>query len=145
MDVVGRPIANEERINGASLKAAGSLLLWTRLNYSFHRRLLQLGKIKAVKWSEWKGISICIAVESHRVLTNLLLYSPLTRAWSHQPDSTETHPCILTHDVPPPTVHNTQQQVMIQKLAVNHGRFILRRRDLWPAGHHNALLACIQF
>lgn len=70
------------------IKSSRQSFAWTQLNYSFHRHLLQLGKIKAVKWSEWKGISICITATSHRVRTNLLLCaSPLTRKWSPRPDS----------------------------------------------------------
>lgn len=42
-DVIGRPIANKERINGASLKAAGSLA-WTQLNYSHTGICLNWGK-----------------------------------------------------------------------------------------------------
>lgn len=78
VDVIGRPIANKRRINGASLKAAGSLLPGHGLiTVSLAFALIGGNKGSEVEWME--GISISITGRGHKVLSNLQLYtSPLT-------------------------------------------------------------------
>lgn len=88
VDVIGRPIANKGRINGASLKAAGSLLPGHGLiTVSLAFALIGGNKGSEVEWME--GISISITGRGHKVLSNLRLYtSPLTlQTHTH----TETH------------------------------------------------------
>lgn len=56
VDVIGRPIANKGRINGASLKAAGSLLPGHGL-ITVSLAFALIGGIKGVKWSEWRVLA----------------------------------------------------------------------------------------
>lgn len=75
VDVIGRPIANKGRINGASLKAAGSLLPGHGLiTVSLAFALIGGNKGSEVEWME--GISISIIGRGHKVLSNLRLYTP---------------------------------------------------------------------
>lgn len=91
VDVIGRPIANKGRINGASLKAAGSLLPGHGLiTVSLAFALIGGNKGSEVEWMG--GISISITGRGHKVLSNLRLYtSPRTLQIHTQPHTIFCH------------------------------------------------------
>lgn len=67
VDVIGRPTANKERINGASLKAAGSLLPGHSLiTVSLAFALIGENKGRGVEWSEWRVLAYLSPEEATR-------------------------------------------------------------------------------